>query len=122
MHCSRVLNGLCSLVQPVIRTSPVEDPHPEQVEKDRIVDTSLIHLLEPFCPSDHVGPKMIIKVEVWVYVPPPLIVNNSLVVRLPHLPNAMECILGDLQFSISISFIGNKEGNYLKGQRVVTIA
>ena len=41
---------------------------------------------------------------------------------LPSFSNAMEGVLGDLQFSVSVSTSRNKEGNYLKCQRVVTIA
>ena len=63
---------------------------------------------------DHVGPKPIIKEEVWVHVPPPPIMDDHLIIQFPCFPNTMEGILGDLQFSISISFIGNEEGNYLK--------
>ena len=33
----------------------------------------------------------------------------------------MKGVLGNLQFSVSISFIGNEEGNYLESQRVVPI-
>ena len=115
-----MLNGLCGLVYPVVRTSPIEDPHPEQAKEDQIVDTSLIYLLKPFCPSDHVGPKTIVEVEVWVHVPPPPIMDDRLIVWFPSFPDAMEGILGDLQFSVSVSFNGNEEGNYLKSQRVVT--
>ena len=109
-----MLNSLSSLVQPVIWTSPVEDPHTEKAKKDRIVDASPIHLTEPLCPSDHVGPGSIVKVEVQVYVPPPPIVDDHLIIWFPHLPNTMKGILGDLQLSVSVSFTGNKEGNHLK--------
>ena len=68
---------------------------------------------------DHVGPELIVKEEVRVDIPPPLIVGSRLI--FPSLPNPMEGILGNLQFSISVSTSRNKEGNYLEHQRVVTI-
>ena len=107
-------NGLGSLVQPVIRTSPIEDSHSEQAKEDQIIDTSLIYLSKPFSPSDHVGPESIIKVEVQVHIPPPPVMDDHFISWFSHLPNTMKGILGDLQFSISVSFIGNEEGNYLK--------
>ena len=80
---------------------------------------SLIHLSEPFSSSDHVGPELLVKEEVWVDIAPPLIVGSLNV--LSGLQDPMEGILGNLQFSISISTSRNKEGNYLESQRVVTI-
>ena len=61
LHGSRVSDGLHHLVHPLIRTSPVQDPHTEQAKEDQIVDTGLINLLKPFCPSDNVGPKSIVE-------------------------------------------------------------
>ena len=73
-------DSLRHLVHPIIGTSPVKDHHSEQTEEDQIVDMSLINLSKPFSPLDHVGPKTIIEEEVQVYVPPPPVVNNSLVI------------------------------------------
>ena len=78
---------------------------------------SLIYHTKPPCSADHVGPKTIVEVEVWVHIPPPLVMDNCLVVWFSCLPNTMEGILGNLQFSVSIYFNENKEGNYLEGQR-----
>ena len=80
MQSGRVSNGLCCLVQPFIQTGPVQDPHLEQAKEDWIINMSLINLSKPFHPSDHVCPKLIVKEEVWVYVPPPPVVNGGLVV------------------------------------------
>ena len=98
----------------IVGTSPVEDSHMEQVQENQIVDTSPIYSSKPFNPLDHVGPKLIVEEEVWIHIPPPPMVDDCLIVWFFCLPNTMEGILGDLQFSISISFIGNEEGNYLK--------
>ena len=35
--------------------SPPVNPHPEQVQENRIVDLSPIHLLKPFHSLDHIG-------------------------------------------------------------------
>ena len=91
-----MLDGLGHLVHTIIRASPVQDPHMEWAEKNRIVDMSPIYLSEPFCPSDHVCPEMIIKEEVREDIPPPLVVNNCLIVWLILLDNSVESILGDL--------------------------
>ena len=104
VHSGRMLNSLHGLMKSVIWTSPVKDLHLEQVQENRIIDASPIYLLKPFYSSDHVCPEPIIKEEVWVYIPPPSVVNNHLVIWFPCLPNTMEGILGDLQFSISVSF------------------
>ena len=122
MHSGQVSNGLGHLVKTVVGTGPVQDPHMEQTEENWIVDASPIYHSKPFHPLDHVGPETIIKVKVWVHVPPPPIMDNCLVIWFSCLPNTMEGILGDLQFSVSVSFNRNKEGNYLESQRVMPIA
>ena len=96
LHHSRMLDGLCCLVHMIIWTSSVQDPHTEQAEEDQIVDMSLIHLSEPFCPLDHVCPKTIIEEEVWVDVPPPLVVNNSPIVWFIFLDDSVVGVLGNL--------------------------
>ena len=103
----------------IVWTGPIQGPHSEQAQENQIIDLSLVHLLKPFCSLDHIGPKLIIKEEVRVDVLPPLVVGSLNV--LPGFMNAMECVLGNLQFFISISTSGKKEGNYLECQRVVTI-
>ena len=110
VHCHRVLNGLGSLAKMIIRASPVQDPHPEQAKENWIIDTSPVHLSKPFCPSDHIGPEPIGKEEVQVYVPPPMAVDNCLVIWFPWFPNAMEGILGNLQFSVSVSIKRKRRG------------
>ena len=64
LHGSRMLDGLCHLVHAIVGTSPVQDSHPEQVDKNQIMDMSLINLSEPFRPSNHVCPKMIVEEEI----------------------------------------------------------
>ena len=95
-------DGLHHLMHPIVGTSPVQDPHPEQAKGNRIVDTTPINLLEPFSSSDHVCPELIIKEEVWVHVPPPLVVNDRLIIWLSSLHNPVEGVLGDLSISISV--------------------
>ena len=119
MHCSGVSNHLGCLVETIVWTSPIQDSHPEQAQENRIIDSSPVHLSKPFSSPDHVGPKLIIKEEVRVDIPPPSVVGGRFI--LPGFLDAMEHILGDLQFSVSISTSRNKEGNYLKRWRVVTV-
>ena len=115
-----MLNHLGRLVQSVVQTCPIKNSHPEQAQEDQIVDMRLVHLSEPFCSLDHIGPKSVIKVEVGIDVPPPPIVGSHSI--LPGFLNTIEGILGDLQFSVSISTSKNKEGNYLVNQRVMSVA
>ena len=76
-----MVDSLGHLVYVFIRTGPVQDPHPEQVKEDWIVDTSPISLSKPFCPSDHIGPKTIVEEQVWVHIPPPPVMNDSLIIQ-----------------------------------------
>ena len=103
VHNCRMSNCLGYLVKMIIGTGPVQDPHSEQAKENWIIDVSPIHLLKPFHPSNHIGPKPIIKEEVWIYVPPPSIMDNSLVVQLSWFSNTMEGVLGNLKFSVSVS-------------------
>ena len=96
VHCHRVLNGLGSLAKMIIRASPVQDPHPEQAKENWIVNISPIHLSKPFGSSDHVGLQLIIEEEIRIDILPPPVVDNSLVIWLPRLLNAMEGVLGNL--------------------------
>ena len=74
---------------------------------------SLINLLEPFCPLDHVGPEPIIKEEVRVDIPPPSVMDNCIVIQLSSFPNAMKGVLGNLNSLSVFPSKGNEEGNYL---------
>ena len=96
LHSGKMSNGLYRLVHPVVRTGPVKDPHLEQAKEDRIVNTSPINPLKPFHPSDHVCLKLIVKEQIREDVPPPPVVNNTLVVWFILLDYPMEGILGDL--------------------------
>ena len=61
MYCCGVLNSLGCLVKTVVGTSPVQDSHLEQVDKNWIINPSLIYSSEPFCSSDHIHPQLVIK-------------------------------------------------------------
>ena len=112
VHSSGVSDSLGGLVHTIVWNPPVNNPHPKKRQEGWIVDLGLIHLLEPFGPSDHVGPKTIIKEEVWIYIMPPLIVGGFSI--LPSLDDPMEGVLGDLSFSVSVSNNRNEEGNTSK--------
>ena len=96
LHGGRVLNGLGRLMKMIVGTSPVQDPHTEQAEEDQIVDTSPINSSKPFCPLDHIGPKLVVEEQVWEDVPPPPVVNDGLVVWFVLFDDSMEGILGYL--------------------------
>ena len=113
-------NGLGSLVKTIIQTCPVKDRHLEQVQENWIIDMGPVHLSKSFCCPDHIGPEPIVKEEVWIDVPPPLIMGSLCILSSFH--DFMIGILGDLQFSISISTSRNKEGNYLERRRVMSLA
>ena len=100
LHSCRVLDGLHCLVYAIIRTSLVKDPHAEQTEQDQIIDFGSINLMKPFHPLDHVCPEPIVEEEVWVHVPPPLVLNCSLIIRLILLDHPMIGVLGYLQSSL----------------------
>ena len=113
MHSHRVSNCLGHLMKTIVGTSPVQDPHLEQAKKNWIIDMNLIHLSKPFCPSDHIGPELIIKGEVQVNIPPPAIMDKHFIIWFPWFPNTMEGVLGDLNSLSVFPSRGNKEGNYL---------
>ena len=50
--------------------------------------------MEPFSPSDHMGPQPVIKVQVWEDVIPPAMMGSRLI--LPVFANPVEGVLGDL--------------------------
>ena len=96
MYGHRMLNSLGCLVKTIVKASPVQDSHSEQVEKNQIVDPTLIDTLEPFCSLDHIHPESVIKEEVQVHIPPPPIVDDGFVIWFPLLYNPMEGVLGNL--------------------------
>ena len=57
---------------------------------------SLIDLLKPFRPLDHIGPKAVIEEQIRVHIPPPLIMDDCFIVQLPWFLNAVEGVLGNL--------------------------
>ena len=89
---------LSCLVKTIVGSFPIEDPHAQQLQQQSIVDLCLINHLEPFSPSDHMGPQPIIKVQIWEDIVPPVMVCGCLV--LPLLADTMESILGDLGISL----------------------
>ena len=97
LHGCRVLDGLCCLVHTIIRTSPVENPHMEQAEQDWNINPRPINLIKPFHPLDHIHPELIVKEEVQVHVPPPLVMDNLLIIGLILFNYPMIGVLGDLQ-------------------------
>ena len=107
-----MLHGLGRLVHMIVGSFPVEDPHLKQRQEGQIIDLHPIHLSKPLCPSDHMGPELIVKEEIWVHIPPPLIVGSLGV--LSSFLNPMEGVLGDLEIPLSISTSRNEEGNYLE--------
>ena len=78
----------------IVRSLPIEDPHAQQRQQGSVVYFCPINLSEPFGPSDHVSPQLIIKVQVQEDVVPPAMVSSRLI--FPHLANPVEGILGDL--------------------------
>ena len=54
--------------------------------------------MEPFSPPDHMGPQLIIKIQVREDVVPPPMVCSRLI--LPLFADPMESVLGDLQTSL----------------------
>ena len=83
------------LMETIVRSFPIKDPHPEQGQQGRIVNLHTIHHSEPFRPLDHVCPQLVIKEEVQEDVIPPTMVCSCCI--LPFLDNSMERILGDLK-------------------------
>ena len=75
---------------------------------------------KPFSSLDHMGPEAIVEEEVRIHISPPSFVCSLDV--LSGFLDTMESVLGDLQFSISVSQSRNKEGNYLEHRRVMSIA
>ena len=85
---------LRSLMETIIQSLPVEDPHAQQQQQRQIIDLRPIDHTQPFGPTDHMGPQPIIKEQVLKDVIPPAMVCSCLV--LPLLADSMKGILGDL--------------------------
>ena len=95
-------NRLSRLVKTIVGSLPVENPHPEKRQQGRIIDFRTVHHSEPFSPSNHVRPQVVIKEEVREDVIPPMMVCSRLI--LPLQANPVEGDLGDLENSpLSIS-------------------
>ena len=89
------------LVETIVRSLPVKDPHTQQRQQRSIIDLRLVDHTEPFSPLDHMGPQPIVKEQVRENVIPPAMVCSHLV--LPLLADPVESILGDLQLLFSVS-------------------
>ena len=101
------------LVKTIVGSFPIEDPHVQQRQQQSIVDLHPINYTEPFCPSDHVGPQLIVKEQVQEDVIPPAMVCCRLI--LPVLADPVEGSLGDLSnFSSAFPSKGNEERGYLE--------
>ena len=85
---------LSGLVQTIIWSLPIEDPHTQQRQQRGVIDLRPINHTEPFSPSNHVRPQLVIKVQVREDVAPPAMVSSRLILSL--LTNSMEGVLGDL--------------------------
>ena len=90
-------NRLSCLVKTIVRSLPIEDPHAQQRQQRGIVDLRPVDHMEPFSPSDHMGPQPIVKEKVREDVIPPAMVSGYLI--LPLFADPMEGILGDLSNS-----------------------
>ena len=89
------------LVKTIVGSLPIENPHTQQRQQQSIIDLRPINYLEPFSPSDHMGPQPIIKEQVQKNVIPPMMVCSRLI--LPLLADPVEGGLGNLQLLFSIS-------------------
>ena len=65
------------------------------------MNSSPIHLTKPFRSPDHIGPELIIEEEIWVDILPPPIMGSLNI--LPGFLDPVISVLGNLQFSVSIS-------------------
>ena len=85
---------LRGLVEAIVRSLPIKDPHAQKRQQQQIVDLCTVNHMKLLRPVDHIGPQPIIKVQVWEDVIPPVMVCSRLV--LPLLVDPMEGVLGDL--------------------------
>ena len=90
-----MLDCLSYLVEMIIGSLPVQDSHSEQAQERGIINFRLIHHAKPFSPSNHMGPQLIIKEEVWEDVIPPVMVCSLCI--LPFFDDPMEGVLGNLE-------------------------
>ena len=88
---------LHGLVKTIVGSFPIEDPHTQQQQQQRIINLRLVDHTKPFSPVDHMGPQLIVKEQVWKNIVPPAMVGRHHV--LPLLANPMEGVLGNLQNS-----------------------
>ena len=68
----------------------------EQVDQNWIIDPGPISPSKPLSPLDHIHPELIVKEEVWEHIPPPLILNNGLIVGLILMDHPKIGVLGYL--------------------------
>ena len=73
----------------------------QQQQQRSVVNLRPIDFSEPFSPLDHMGPQLIIKVQVREDIVPPTMVCSRCI--LPCLEDPVEGILGDLQLLFSVS-------------------
>ena len=85
---------LSHLVEMIVGSFPVQDPHLKQRQKGQIVDFHPIDHMKPFGPMDHVGPPAVVKEEVWEDVIPPTMVCSCRI--LPLLDDSVKGVLGNL--------------------------
>ena len=85
---------LGGLVQTIVGSFPVKDPHAQQRQQRSIVNLHPIDHTEPFSPLDHMGPQPIVKEKVRKNVVPPTMVSGRLVLSL--FVDPMEGVLGNL--------------------------
>ena len=52
---------LRGLVEMIVGSFPVEDPHMQQRQQRRIIDLRLVDHTESFGPTDHMGPQPVVK-------------------------------------------------------------
>ena len=88
---------LGSLMETIVGSLPVEDPHVQKRQQRWIIDLCSVDYTKPLSPTDHMGPQPIIEEQVWKDVIPPAMVSSHLI--LPLLADPMKGILGDLQNS-----------------------
>ena len=109
---------LSCLVETIVWSLPVKDPHAKQRQQGWIVDFPPIDHMKPFGPVDHMSPQPIVKEEIWEDIIPPAMVCSHLV--LPLFVDPMEGILGNLEILLSVSPSRNEEGNYLMCRQVMS--
>ena len=89
------MDCLSHLVEMIIGSFPVQDPHPEKTQESQIVNPHPIHYLEPLNSVDHMCPQLVIKEEVREDIIPPAMVCSLCI--LPLFDDSMEGILGNLE-------------------------